>query len=172
MAACKLMMHFRILIPIIFLFNAATAQHTFRDGDWFGTLKIRSITYRIYLKHTGSSSRLFVLNPKANEIPLDTLFIRNDSLFFNRADFYSAYAGKFLKESNIIHGKWTDDGYKKHPVTFVPVNPDTVTGLHPRNLTLYTWKKPSIRKDGLTSCSLSDQNIRQGFLDSLTDKVM
>jgi hypothetical protein len=93
-------------------------------------------------------------------------------LFFNRADFYSAYAGKFLKESNIIHGKWTDDGHKKHPVTFVPVNPDTVTGLHPRNLTLYTWKKPSIRKDGLTTCSLSDQNIRQGYLDSLTAKVM
>src|SRR5687768_2085078 len=166
------MIYLRVLVPFIFLFSGATAQHSFPKGDWLGTLKIRPITYRIYLKTTEASSQLFVLNPKANEIPLDTLFFRNDSLHFKRGDFYSSYAGKFLKESNIIHGNWTDDGYKKHPVTFVPVNPDTVTGLHPKNSTAYSWKKPAIRKDGLTTCSLSDQNIRQNFLDSLTDKVM
>jgi len=141
-------------------------------GDWLGILYIRPITYRVYLTHSANASRLFILNPKANEIPLDTLFFRNDSLYFSRGDFSSTFAGLYKKSTNTIHGYWTDDAHKKHLVTFQPVNPDTLTGLHPRNTNTYLWKKPAQQTDGLKTCDLQDQNINRTLLDSLTYSIM
>jgi CubicO group peptidase (beta-lactamase class C family) len=142
------------------------------SGHWLGILKIKPITYRIYLKHDGHSARVFILNPKANEIPLDTVFFRNDSLFFNRSDFYSTFEGKYAPASNTITGDWTDDGHKKHPVIFRPVNPDTLTGLRPKVTITYAWKKPENGNDGLKIGSPSDVRINMGLLDSLNYQIM
>ncbi len=141
-------------------------------GHWLGILKIKPITYRIYLKHDGPSAQLFILNPKANEIPLDTLFFRNDSLYFNRSDFYSTFEGKYAQASNTITGYWTDDRRKKHPVTFQPVNPDTLSGLRPKVTKTYVWRKPEQRNDGLQVGSPSDARVNVGVLDSLSYHVM
>ena len=141
-------------------------------GHWLGILKIKPVTYRIYLKLTGSSAQLFILNPKANEIPLDTLFFRNDSLYFNRSDFYSTFEGKYAPASNTIMGYWTDDGHKKHPVTFQPVNPDTLSGLRPKVAKTYVLMKPEERNDGLKVGSPTDARINTSLLDSLSYNIM
>jgi hypothetical protein len=125
-----------LLLFVVKFSYAAPPEH------WLGILKIKPINYRIYLKQSGNTTQVFVLNPKANEIPLEKAYFRNDSLFFKRGDFYSTFEGKYFPASNTIKGIWTDDGHKKHPVTFQPINPDTLTGLHPRNTKNYSWKKP------------------------------
>ena len=142
------------------------------SGHWLGILKIKPVTYRIYLKVTGSSAQLFILNPKANEIPLDTLFFRNDSLYFNRSDFYSTFEGKYTPASNTIMGSWTDDGHKKHPVAFQPVNPDTLSGLRPKVAKTYVLMKPDERNDGLKVGSPTDARINTSLLDSLSYNIM
>ncbi len=140
-------------------------------GDWFGILKIKPMTYRLYLKHSGTSSQLFILNPKANEIPLDTLYFKNDSLHFKRGDFYSEFNGAYQSSSNSIQGFWIDDGHKKHHVTFVPVDADTLTGLHPRTSKMLTWQRPRQEDDGLQTCALSD-SMNPVLLDSLSRSIM
>jgi len=141
-------------------------------GHWLGILKIKPVTYRIYLKLTGTSAQLFILKPKANEIPLDTLFFRNDSLYFSRSDFYSTFEGKYTPAVNTIMGYWTDDGHKKHPVTFQPVDPDTLSGLRPKVSKTYSLMKPIGRNDGLNVASPTDARIIAGVLDSLSYTIM
>ena len=158
------------LIVVLLLFSIL-AQAT-PSGHWLGMLKIKKMTYRIYLKYSGSSGQLFILNPKRHEIPLDTLFFRNDSLYFKRSDFYSIFEGKYTTESNTIGGYWTDDGHKKHPVIFRPVDPDTLAGLRPKVLKTYQWKAPEDRGDDLKIGTLLETNTDINMLDSLSYRVM
>lgn len=158
-----------ILIMLVGLLSGPWADAL--PGHWFGILKIKPITYRIYLKYSETSSQLFILNPKANEIPLDTLFFRNDSLYFSRSDFYSNFKGKYSQASNTISGYWTDDGRKKHSVIFHPVNPDTLSGLRPKVGKTYAWKNPKQQNDGLNT-STPDEHSDVGVLDSLTNRIM
>lgn len=140
-------------------------------GDWFGILKIKPITYLLYLKHSGTRSQLFILNPKANEIPLDTLYFKGDSLRFNREDFFSEFKGAYQSASNTIQGLWTDDGHKDHPVTFVPVDPDTLSGLRPRTTEDLTWQSPQQKDDGLKTCE-RPEGVDPRRLDSLSISII
>jgi hypothetical protein len=139
---------------------------------WFGLLTINPITYRLYLSEAESGSRLFILNPKANEIPLDTFFHRNDSVHFSRADFFSTFEGAYDKRSQTIQGYWTDDGHKKHRITFRPVLPDTLTGLHPRNTSVFFRKEPDILDDGIRTGSPSKHKVNEALVDSLMFRIM
>ncbi|HEX6226765.1 MAG TPA: hypothetical protein VFZ52_20240, partial [Chryseolinea sp.] len=98
-------------ILIVILLYSFTA-HAVPSGHWLGILKIKPMTYRIFLKYDGAAGSVYILNPKSNEIPLETLYFRNDSLFFKRSDFYSTFRGKYVPASNTIDGYWTDDGHK------------------------------------------------------------
>ncbi|HYI78534.1 MAG TPA: serine hydrolase [Chryseolinea sp.] len=158
------------LIVVLLLFSML-AQAT-PSGHWLGMLNIKKMTYRIYLKYSGSSGQVFILNPKSHEIPLDTLFFRNDSLYFKRSDFYSIFEGKYTTKSNTIGGYWTDDGHKKHPVIFRPVDPDTLVGLRPKVLKTYQWKAPEDRGDDLKIGTLVETNTDINMLDSLSYRVM
>jgi len=160
-----------ILVALIVLLSIQLVSAK-PPGHWLGILEIKPITYRVYLKLTGPSAQLFVLNPKANEIPLDTLFFRNDSLYFNRSDFYSKFEGKYALASNTITGYWTDDSRKKHSVTFRPVNPDTLSGLRPKVGKTYVRKKPEQRADDLKIGSASEARINIDLLDSLSYHIM
>ena len=160
-----------ILVVLIAFFSIQLVSAKPPD-HWLGLLTIKPITYRIYLKLTGPTAHLFILNPKANEIPLDTLFFRNDSLHFNRSDFYSKFEGKYALMSNTITGYWTDDSRKKHPVTFRPVNPDTLSGLRPKVGKTYVRKKPEQRADDLKIGSASEAMINIDLLDSLSYHIM
>ena len=159
-------------LTVLLLLCSGEFQEMEPSGHWLGILTIKPITYRIYLKHAGNSSQLFILHPKANEIPLDTFYFKRDSLFFKRADFFSTFEGTYRRESNSIHGNWTDDGHKKHPVTFKPVNPDTLTGLRPKTTNVLTWMNPPERKDGLKTCQTSEHKIGTSLLDSLSLSIM
>src|SRR4051812_31786493 len=80
------------------------------QGNWFGFLKIGSINYKIYVACNAKTSAVYILNPKANRIDLDTIFFRNDSLYFSRADFYSTFSGIYDQKRDNISGIWiTDD---------------------------------------------------------------
>ena len=69
-------------------------------------------------------------------------------------------------------GYWTDDGRKKHPVTFRPVNPDTLSGLRPKVGKTYVRKKPEQRNDDLKIGSASEARINIDLLDSLSYHIM
>jgi len=153
---------------ILFLIAIEFSHAAPPTGHWLGILKIKPITYRIYLKHSEGTAQVFVMNPKANEIPLDTLFFKNDSLYFKRDDFYSTFKGKYSPGSNTIQGFWTDDGHKKHPITFRPINPDTLTGLHPKNTKTYVRKNPAPGKDGLKTSTPEEQHVNPVLLESLS----
>lgn len=148
------------------------AQYSEPPGHWFGLLKIKPATYRLYLKYDKPAYQLFILSPKANEIPLDTMYFKNDSLYFNRDDFYSEYKGSYRPASNTIHGFWTADDHKKYPVTFTPVDPDTLVGLHPRTTNALTWRNPTQKNDGLKTCLPSRVKINEMPLDSLSLLIM
>ena len=160
------------LAIFLFLILVQVSYASPRTGHWLGILEIKPVTYRIYLKYSENSAQVFVLRPKANEIPLDTLFFRNDSLHFSRADFYSTFAGKYTSSSNTIKGYWTDDGHKKHPVTFHPVNPDTLTGLRSKTIKIHTWKKPVTVGDGIITSTPDAELIQRPLLDSVTYHIM
>jgi hypothetical protein len=158
------------LIVVLLLFSELAQGAP--SGHWLGMLKIKKMTYRIYLKYSGSSGQLFILNPKRHEIPLDTLFFRNDSLYFKRSDFYSIFEGMYMAGSNTIGGYWTDDGHKKHRVIFRPVDPDTLVGLRPKVLKTYQWKAPDDRGDDLKIGTLAETNTDMRALDSLSYGIM
>lgn len=166
------MIFFRILTVLILLVGPTEIKKTEPYGNWLGILTIKPVTYRIYLKHSEKSSQLFILNPKANEIPLDTFYFKNDSLYFTRADFFSTFEGKYQSASNTVHGYWTDDGHKKHPVTFKPVDPDTLTGLRPKTNNELTWMDPPQGKDGMKTCNTSGHKNSAPLLDSLSLSIM
>jgi CubicO group peptidase (beta-lactamase class C family) len=157
---------------IAITFTLIRLVHAEPPGHWLGILKIKPVTYRIYLSYSDTSSRLFILNPKANEIPLDTLIFKNDSLYFKRSDFYSTFKGKYSAASNTISGYWMDDSHKKHAVIFQPVDPDTLSGLRPKISKTYAWKKPDKRNDGLKISSPADAHINPDLLDSLSYRIM
>ena len=62
------------LAIFLFLILVQVSYASPRTGHWLGILEIKPVTYRIYLKYSENSAQVFVLRPKANEIPLDTLF--------------------------------------------------------------------------------------------------
>jgi CubicO group peptidase (beta-lactamase class C family) len=141
-------------------------------GHWFGLLKIKSKTYKLYLHYNQAAHKLAILNPKANEIPLDTIFFRNDSLYFRRGDFFSEFMGSYHSSTKVIDGIWIDDSRKKHRVTFMPVNPDTLVGLHAKTSSAFTWRDPKQKDDGLKTCTTSETHINESLLDSLTVSII
>ena len=167
----------RLLFPALFVLLIPCIKYTESKsqvigGDWFGNLNIKPYNFRLYLSVKHKSYQLFILNPKANQIQLDTLFFKNDTLFFRREDHTAAFTGKHNRQSNSIHGQWIFDDHKKYPVVFESINTDTLTGFHPRSNKTYAYKKPVQQIDGLKTCDLREHPVKSHLLDSLTYKII
>ena len=159
------------LLPILFCCSF-DFQEGPPPGHWYGTLMIKPMTFRLYLRNDGVSPQLFILSPKANEIRLDTSFFIKDSLRFNRSDFYTEYKGLYHSESNTIQGTWIDEDHKRYPIVFNPVDPDTLIGLNPKIGQTFEWQNPEQKSDGLRTCAASSSDINVPLLDSLTLSIM
>ncbi len=155
-----------LLLLLFSSFNTPLPRH------WYGTLTIKPMTFHLYIRYEGDSSRLYILSPKANEINLNKFSFGNDSLYFSRSDFYTEYHGRYRAASNTIDGIWTGEDQKRYPIIFRPVNPDTLVGLKPKVNPTFEWQDPDVMDDGLKTCAASQANIDIALLDSLTVSIM
>ncbi|WP_276372771.1 serine hydrolase [Chryseolinea sp. H1M3-3] len=139
-------------------------------GDYYGRLEIDGFTYRLYLNLSQSS--LTAVSLRGEEIPLDTLYFKNDSLHFSRADFYSEFNGYYDAEEGVISGNWISEDRRVFPLIFVPVQSDTIVGFRPRATKEYTYQLPPLENDDIEVCSLKEQQLRTGPLDSLVHAII
>ena len=159
---------------IIFMLLAATAcfarQSAPRANHYLGLLRFPDITYHIYLTMEGAQPELINATFKADKFPLDTIYFHHDSLYFRMAEYFSEYHGVYQHETGRITGRWTGENHKQYPLEFIPVNPDTVSGLHPRTAP-YRYKRPEAMRDGLLTDSASHQHVDLNIIDSLMQRI-
>lgn len=141
-------------------------------GDYLGLLKLKNITYHIYLNWRKPVPVVVNVTLKAGEFSLDTIFLKGDSVHFRLKDFYSEFAGRYDGKTNSIGGQWISEDSIHYPLLFLPVLADTVSGLHPRTSSQFQYRIPVQKGDGISTCSLGDQKINAGLMDSLTLGIM
>jgi CubicO group peptidase (beta-lactamase class C family) len=114
----------------------------------------------------GTQPEVINVTFKANVFPLDTIYFHHDSLYFRLAEYFSEYNGRYNHETGRITGHWTGENSKKYPLEFIPVNPDTVSGLHPRTEP-YSYKQPKAMNDGLATGAIINQQVDADAVDNL-----
>ena len=138
--------------------------------NYLGLLRFPDITYHIYLTMQGAQPEVINATFKATKFPLDTIYFHRDSLYFRLAEYFSEYHGRYRHETGRITGYWTGENSKRYPLEFIPVNPDTVSGLHPRT-TPYRYKRPEAIRDGLLTDSLAHHSIDLHTIDGLMQRI-
>ena len=161
--------YFSILLLLV-IFSCSKTQPP--AGQWLARVPYTSITYRMYLDGQSSSPRLINVTFKANEISMDTIYFHKDSLHFKFGEFYTEFSGYYDRKGNRISGTWITEDSVHIPITFEPVNSDTVLGLYPRNSKIYSYQPPTQEADQWAVCSLTDQHINRNLIDSLTYAIM
>lgn len=158
----------RLLLVFIVL-TGCTSKMEF-EGEYLGILKLSTRTFQLYLNLEDNPS-IQNVTFKAQEFPLDTLYRKNDSLFFVSEDHTVAYRGKYDRLSKSITGQWIIEDTIFRKLDFVPVNPDTLKGMHPRT-TPYVYNIPAAMDDGLSVSSLDEAAINKDSMSALTQKVI
>jgi CubicO group peptidase (beta-lactamase class C family) len=152
--------------------TACYAQQPDRPAqNYLGLLRFPDITYHIYLRLQDTQPELINATFKADKFPLDTIYFHRDSLYFRMAEYFSEYHGLYSRATGRITGKWTGENHKRYPLEFIPVDPDTVSGLHPRTVP-YRYKRPETMRDGLLTDSSSHQQVNRKMIDMLMQRVM
>lgn len=161
----------RIFIFILlFVIACSTRQSAPPINTYLGLLRFPDITYHIYLDMQGAQPEVINATFKASAFPLDTIYFHHDSLYFRLADYFSEYSGRYSHETGRITGHWTGEDSTKYPLDFLPVNPDTVSGLHPRT-TSYSYRRPETMNDGLATDSIGNQYVDLNTIDSLMQHI-
>jgi CubicO group peptidase (beta-lactamase class C family) len=160
---------YTLLVLLLFL-SACHSPSSTPTGDYYGRLKINDYTYRLYLNLTNAT--FMTVGFRVNEIPLDTLYFKNDTLHFARRDFYSEFNGYYDNRTKTIIGQWIAEDSIPHPLTFVPVVADTIIGLHPRTSKGYQYQPPPQLQDDIEVCELESQRMRRAPLDSLVREIV
>lgn len=162
-------MHLPYILVALLLFLSCCHPPS-PTGNYYGRLKIDNYTYRLYLNL--SNSTLMTVGFRGNEIPLDTLYFKNDTLHFARKDFYSEFNGYYDNRIKTIIGQWIAEDSISHPLTFVPVLADTIIGLHSRTTREYKYQVPPQLQDDIEVCGLERQGMRLAPLDSLVREIV
>ena len=76
-----------------------------------------------------SHQRLLNVTFKRYDVPMDTIFFKDDSVYFRFQEFFTEFGGRYDRENNRIVGVWTTEDSVTIPVTFQPVEADTVFGM-------------------------------------------
>ena len=161
----------RFSIVMLLAATACYAQQPDRPAkNYLGLLRFPDITYHIYLTMQGTQPEVINATFKANQFPLDTIYFRHDSLYFKLAEYFSEYHGLYQHETGRITGYWTGEDSKRYPLEFIPVNPDTVSGLRPRT-TPYRYRTPTAMRDGLRTDSASNQQVDINAIDTLMQRI-
>lgn len=162
----------RFSIVMLLAATACYAQQPDRPAqNYLGLLRFPDITYRIYLRLQGTQPELINATFKADKFPLNTIYFQHDSLYFRMAEYFSEYHGLYSRATGRITGKWTGENHKRYPLEFIPVDPDTVSGLHPRTVP-YRYKPPETMRDGLLTDSASHQQVNRKMIDVLMQRIM
>ena len=119
-----------------------------------------------------SHQRLFNVTFKRYEVPMDTMFFKDDSIYFRFQEFFTAFGGKYDHKNNTITGTWTTEDSVAIPVTFQPVNADTVLGMFPRKTKDYLYASPTQEKDQWPVSTITRQKVDQSLMDSLTYAIV
>ncbi len=155
----------------LFILGCASRNPTLPAGDYLGLLRFPNITYRLYINSTNKEFVLMNATFKAGRFSLDTIYFKNDSLYFKIGDYYSEYKGHYDRTSHRITGQWTAEDTSAYILEFVPINADTLSGLHPRT-SVYSYKAPAQVADGILTNSLASQHITKAPLDKLMQRII
>jgi CubicO group peptidase (beta-lactamase class C family) len=156
-----------IFICMLLAVTACSARPSVPPANhYLGLLRFPDITYHIYLTMEGTQPEVINVTFKANKFPLDTIYFRHDSLYFRLAEYFSEYHGLYHHETGRITGYWTGEKHKRYPLEFIPVNPDTVSGLHPRTMP-YRYMRPQAMRDGLLTDSATHQHVDVNTINNL-----
>jgi CubicO group peptidase (beta-lactamase class C family) len=162
----------RSLALLLLLFFGCTSRTALPKGDYVGLLKFPSITYHIYLDWHGALPVVKNVTFKAEKFSLDTLYVEHDSLHFRLKNFYSEYRGCYNRNTNQITGQWIGEDSSVYPLNFVGAQADTISGLHPRNYPVYSYKPPTQDNDGITASTTDAQHINTTAIDRLMQRVV
>ena len=162
----------RLTSLFLLLLLGCNSSNQHPAGSYIGILQFPSITYHIYLDWHQPKPLVINTTFKASEFALDTIYFHDDSLHFRLKEFYSEYKGHFNKETNRITGQWIDEDSIAHPLEFIAANPDTVLGLRPRTFRNYIYQPPGKEKDGITVCSMTDQDMIVTPIDTVMHRII
>jgi CubicO group peptidase (beta-lactamase class C family) len=158
------------LTIISLLFSCSRTELPQRD--YYGALRIEDHTFRLLFNNKNKKPSLLIVGFRGNEIPIQDVSFKNDTLRFSRANMFSTYKGHYDANTGNISGLWTGEDRIAHPLTFVPVITDTIVGLNPRTTNAYQHTQPPDENDGIDVCSLQSANMNAGIMDSLVRAIM
>jgi len=142
------------------------------DGRWLANVPYSTITYRMVFESSVSGPRLFNVTFKRYDVPMDTIFFKDDSVYLRFGEFFTEFGGRYDRKNNRIVGTWTTEDSVDIPVTFQPVNADTVLGMFPLRTKEYHYSPPK-KEDDQWPVSISTRHqINQSLIDSLTYAIM
>jgi CubicO group peptidase (beta-lactamase class C family) len=161
----------RIFICFLLLTFSLGAQSQTASTHFFGILNTTEGPRRLYFQNNNPKSRLTIIGFRGYNLPLKNVRSKGDSLWFSRADADSRFKGAFDKAKTTITGEWIE-GKSIIPLTFVPVNPDTIKGFNPRTTKNYSYKAPLAMDDEIGVANRTDVKMLPGILDGLVQKVI
>jgi CubicO group peptidase (beta-lactamase class C family) len=135
--------------------NRAPFNHKY----YFGILKQREGSYRLYLDLADRTPQLQVVGMRGYPLPLKNISIKDDHVSFERSDEYARFAGVYNKITGGISGIWISDDTVSHPLDFVPVLRDTIKGLFPRPENGITYQRPPYLEDGINVAGLGEVQL-------------
>jgi len=142
------------------------------DGDYYGVLKGKDSTYRLYLQYDNGKPALTVVGFRGYGVPVRSVESGSDSVKFIRQDGYSSFTGLYDAATNQIKGRWITEDSVSHVLTFGAVAPDTIKGLNPRRTKEYHYEIPPKANDQLDVADRSEHRVDQALLDGLVLAVM
>lgn len=165
------MLHLLILIVFpIFLKSCVPAE--LPNRDYYGALQIEGYIFRLVFSNKDQEPSLTIVGLRGNEIPINNVSFKNDTLRFSRADIFTNYRGHYDANTGSITGRWIGEDSIAHPLTFLPVLRDTIVGLNPRTTNAYQYAQPPDENDDIVVCSLESASINVGLMDSLVHAIM
>jgi hypothetical protein len=142
------------------------------EGQWLANIPYSTITYRMIFESSSSRQRLFNVTFKRYDVPMDTIFFNDDSVYLRFGEFFTAFGGRYDRQNNKIVGTWTTEDSVNIPVTFHPVHADTVSGMFPRRTKEYRYSPPEQEDDQWPVGISGRQQVNQSLIDSLTFAIM
>ena len=141
-------------------------------GQWLASIPYTNITYRMVFENKPSGQSLYNVTFQRYDIPMDTIFFKDDSVYLRFEEFFTEFGGKYDRKNNTIVGTWTTEDSVHIPVTFHTANADTVFGMYPRRTKEYQYSPPKQENDQWPVSDSHRHHINEALVDSLTYAIM
>ena len=140
-------------------------------GEWFGILDLGEQKFRLALQFNSlDSASCYLLNPKAESIAVDTLYLENDSLKITMSEIDGAYTCRYVGDK--LQGKWKLANDRWVDLAFEPADFSKIEGFRPRLDDNYSYQAPQpLDGDWLTS-SLEKEGMDQSPVLDLVHAII